>query len=98
MVKVVCRECRGAKSSFAITCSDRGCRTGMRACSFCKGEGRVSSEAAERGRTGQAMRDARVKRGFTQREEAMRLGISWIELNDIEHGRLSFEQVNTRSL
>jgi hypothetical protein len=44
------------------------------------------------------MRDSRVKRCFTQREEAMRLGISWIELNDIEHGRLSFEQVNTRSL
>jgi transcriptional regulator with XRE-family HTH domain len=43
----------------------------------------VSSEAGERWRAGKAMRDARVKRGFTQREEAMRLGISWIELNDM---------------
>jgi hypothetical protein len=66
----------------------------MRACSFCKGEGQVSSEAAERWRTGQAMRDARVKRGFTQREEAMRFGISWIELNDIEHGRRSSDELN----
>jgi len=45
-------ECRGAKSSFAISCSDRGCQTGMRACSFCKGEGQVTSEAAECWRTG----------------------------------------------
>jgi hypothetical protein len=90
MVKVVCPECRGAKSSFAITCSDRGCQTGMRACSFCKGEGQVSSEAGERWRAGKAMRDGRVKQGLTQREEAMRLGISWIDLNGIEQGeRLS---------
>ena len=98
MVKVVCPECRGAKSSFAITCSDRGCQTGMRACSFCKGEGQVSSEAAERWRTGKAVRDARVKRGLTQQQEAEWLGISPRELNAIELGRLSFEPVNTRSL
>jgi ribosome-binding protein aMBF1 (putative translation factor) len=70
----------------------------MRACSFCKGEGQVSSEAAERWRMGQAMRDARVKRGLTQQQEAEWLGISPRELNAIELGRLSFEQVNTRSL
>jgi ribosome-binding protein aMBF1 (putative translation factor) len=98
MLKVVCPECGGAKSSFAIACSDRGRQTGMRACSFCKGEGQVSSEAAERWRTGKALRDARVKRGLTQQQEAEWLGISPRELNAIELGRLSFEQVNTRSL
>jgi hypothetical protein len=48
MVKVVCPECRGAKSSYAIACSDRGCATGVRTCEFCEGEGQVSSEAGER--------------------------------------------------
>jgi hypothetical protein len=48
MVKVVCPECRGAKSSYTVSCGDRGCGTGMRTCEFCKGEGQVSTEAAER--------------------------------------------------
>jgi hypothetical protein len=63
MLMVVCPECRGGKSSFAITCSDRGCQTGVWACEFCKGEGQVSSEAGERWRKGRAMRDENVQRG-----------------------------------
>ena len=54
MVKVVCPECGGAKSSYAVSCSDRGCETGVRACEFCKGEGQVSSDAGERWRAGKA--------------------------------------------
>jgi DNA-binding XRE family transcriptional regulator len=92
MVMVICPECRGAKSSYAISCGDRGCETGVRACDFCKGEGQVSSEAADRWRAGKAMRDARVKRGRTQEQEAERLGISPIELNDLERGRHSSDE------
>jgi len=65
----------------------------MRACDFCKGEGQVSSEAAERWREGKVMRDARVKQGRTQQQEAERLGISPMELNDIEHGRRSLDEL-----
>ena len=93
MVNVVCPECRGAKSSYAVSCSDRGCQTGVRACEFCKGEGQVSSEAGERWRAGKAMHDVRVKHGLTQQQEAERLGISPIELNDVEHGRRSLDEV-----
>ena len=93
---VVCPSCRGAKAGDSVMCSDRGCKPGSIPCSFCKGEGQVRSEAAERWRKGRAIRDARVKRGFTQREEALQLGISWIQLNDIERGRLALEQVSNR--
>jgi hypothetical protein len=48
MVGVVRLECGGAKSSYAVSCGDRGGETGVRACKFCKGEGQVSSEAADR--------------------------------------------------
>ena len=92
MVKVVCPECGGAKSSYAVSCSDRGCQTGVRVCGFCEGEGQVSSEAGERWRAGKAMRDARVKHGLTQEQEAERLGISPMELNDLEHGRRSLDE------
>src|ERR1700728_2294713 len=92
MVKVVCPQCRGAKSSYAVSCGDRGCQTGVRVCEFCEGEGQVSSEAGERWRAGKAMRDARVKQGLTQEQEAERLDISPIELNDLEHGQRSLDE------
>jgi len=53
----------------------------------------VRSEAADRWRAGKAMRDARVKQGRTQQQEAEWLGISPMELNDIEHGRCSMDEV-----
>ncbi len=93
MLKVNCPRCNGAKLGFAITCSDQGCRTGMRACDFCKGEGQVSSEAAECWREGRAMRDARVKQGRTLFGEAKRLGIDPFDLNQIEFGRKSRQEV-----
>jgi hypothetical protein len=90
---VVCPGCDGAKAGFAIVCSADRCRSGMRACDFCKGEGQVSSEAAELWREGSAMRDARVKEGRSQLQEAKRLGISPVDLNDIEFGRKSKRDV-----
>jgi ribosome-binding protein aMBF1 (putative translation factor) len=39
------------------------------------------------------MRDARVKAGLSQREQALVLGINWIDLNDVEHGRRAMEDV-----
>ncbi len=98
MVKVVCPECRGAKSSYAVACSDRGCATGVRTCEFCKGKGQVSSDADECWRTGKAMRDARVKQGRTQEQEAEWLGISPMDLNDIEHGRRSVDEVKKSAI
>jgi transcriptional regulator with XRE-family HTH domain len=65
----------------------------MRACDFCKGEGQVSSEVAERWREGRAIRDARIKEGRSQLQEAKRLGISPVDLNDIEFGRKSKRDV-----
>jgi hypothetical protein len=61
----------------------------MRDSDFSKGEGRVSSQAAERWREGRPMRDAGVKRGRSPFQEAKRLGISPCELNEIELRRRS---------
>jgi DNA-binding XRE family transcriptional regulator len=62
-------------------------------CGFCKGAGHVSPEANARWQKGRALRDARVKAGLTQREQAYVLGINWIDLNDVEHGRRAMEDV-----
>jgi hypothetical protein len=86
MVKVFCPSCDGSKGGFAVVCSADGCRTGMRACGFCKGEGQVSSEAAELWREGRAMRDARVKEGRSLFQEAKRRGVSPVDLAILSSG------------
>jgi DNA-binding XRE family transcriptional regulator len=62
-------------------------------CRFCEGAGHVSPEADARWQMGRELRDARVKAGLTQREQASVLGINWIDLNDVEHGRRAMEDV-----
>jgi hypothetical protein len=64
-----------------------------RACDFCGGEGRVSPEANERWQKGRAARDARVKEHLSLFEKAANLGIAPEVLNDIEHGRRTFEEM-----
>jgi single-strand DNA-binding protein len=58
----------------------------------------VSSDDDERWRAGKAMRDARVKQGLTQEQEAEWLGISPMDLNDIEHGRRSMDEVKKSAI
>ncbi len=98
MSMVVCPSCRGAKAGFGVACGPKGCRPARFTCDFCKGEGEVSAEAAERWHKGSAMREARVKRGLTLFEEASILGVDPIVLNDIEHGRRSVEELSNRSM
>ena len=93
---VVCPSCGGAKAGFGVMCSDRGCRTGAIPGGFCKGEGEVSSDAAERWHEGEAMRRERVEEGLTLFQKATILGVDPILLNDIEHGRRSAEELNNR--
>ena len=91
MVKVVCPSCGGAKTGYRISCGDRGCRTSEITCDFCKGEGQVSAEVNGLWQEGRALREARVAQGISQLEQARILGISQVDLNDAEHGRLAIE-------
>ncbi len=90
---VVCPECQGEQANFAITCSADRCRTGREACDFCDGVGEVSVAAHTLWQQGCERRNARVQRGLTQQEEAQILGITPIDLNDVECGRRALEGV-----
>ena len=97
MVKVVCPSCGGAKRGTAYLAATVDARTGEITCDFCKGEGQVSAEANERWQKGRAARDARVKERVSLFEKAAILGIAPEVLNDIEHGRRTFEEVKNSS-
>jgi hypothetical protein len=91
MANVVCPDCGGEKGGLRISCGSRGCQSSTFVCDFCKGEGQVSPEANALWQKGRELRTARVKRGLTQQQEARILGIDWIDLNDVELGRLALE-------
>lgn len=56
-------------------------------CLGCEGSGQVSELALKMRRIGQFIRDYRVKMRISQKEQAELLGMTFSELNDIQHGR-----------
>jgi hypothetical protein len=66
---------------------DNGCSPITMTCRFCNGTGSAEAAVSERWHKGEALRKERVRRGYSQREQASILGISQLLLNDIEHRR-----------
>lgn len=87
--RLKCGSCDGSGKSFAHINSTDPAQHGFQwiNCMTCGGAGTISEAHAERIAKGRQMRDDRVKRGLSLREEADRLGISVVELSAIEWGR-----------
>lgn len=56
-------------------------------CIDCKGDGQVADLTLKMRRIGRFIRDYRVKMRISQKEQAELLGMTFSELNDIQHGR-----------
>lgn len=84
---VICPRCEGKGSGFSIMCGPKGCRTGDRKCSTCSGDGSITEDHANRIKVGETMRQDRIKRNATIREDATRLGCDFGEWSRIEFGR-----------
>ncbi len=65
----------------------------MLVCSFCQGLGQVSEHADSLWQKGCEVGAARKQQGMTQREQALILEISPLDLNDVECGRRAFEDM-----
>jgi hypothetical protein len=83
----ICPDCEGRKIISGIGCGANGCKPMTLPCFTCKGIGSISEEQVERIRKGEAMRQDRLARDMSLREEAQRLGIKARELSDLEHGK-----------
>jgi hypothetical protein len=83
-----CRQCDG-HGQFLAFVTRKGGHCGMEhvPCSPCGGSGKLSAEDVTRIEEGRRRRDDRVARGLSLREEARRLGISAVQLSDLERGR-----------
>ncbi len=78
-----CPSCDGKGYNVGYACP--GFRLVRLDCQVCDG-GNLAAEGDQRLKKGQAMRDDRIARDMSLREEAKRLGISPVELSRIEHG------------
>jgi hypothetical protein len=91
-----CSDCQGTGTMNVTGFVDGtgGCRQvenePMR-CLHCGGTGRVSMLTLKLRRIGKFVREARVEMRISQREQAKILGMSFVELNDLQHGRISAE-------
>ena len=77
----VCPRCEGAKVMFFAF------RAGSIPCFLCNGIGEISDEQAEWIKLGASHRLLRMKQGLSVREMAKQLGITVIQLSDMELGK-----------
>jgi ribosome-binding protein aMBF1 (putative translation factor) len=95
-----CPDCGGHGSSHAIVCGTRQgqhfCDTRPLNCGFCSGTGEVTEEQAKMKAEGMRLRDDRKARGLSGKQEAVRLGVSPVDWNHVEHGRKKLTDVLPR--
>lgn len=84
-----CPSCKGQKGGMAhINRGDDPHTFEWIDCRICGGAGRVTREHMARIQEGVKLRADRIARDLSLYEEARRLGISTVELSDMETGRL----------
>jgi methylphosphotriester-DNA--protein-cysteine methyltransferase len=87
---MTCPSCHGRGQAFMFsTHADGRCSAGYQDCLRCKGKGQVPEEQRAWIEDGARMRDARIAAGRSLRQEAARLGITAVELSEIERGMRS---------
>ena len=88
--RATCPECRGlGKYSALVRTAREGCKPQVMQCWRCQGTGEIPAETASWTAAGEALRQSRLDRRLSVREEARRLGISPKELSEMEHGRIA---------
>ena len=84
-----CTACDGQKGGMAhVNRGDQPHTWEFIPCRICDGKGRITEEQRQRIITGQKLRADRLARDMSLYEEARRLGMTSVQLSDLECGRL----------
>ena len=87
---VRCPDCKGKKRVFAhVNRGEKGCDFRHIDCSRCKAFGEIPKEQLGWIESGRKLRAERVARDVSLFEEARRLGLTSVQLSDIETGRVN---------
>jgi DnaJ-class molecular chaperone len=82
---VTCPDCQGSRQVEVYACP--GFRRALVDCTRCGTTGQVTAAEAERVAEGKRRAEDRKARGLSLWQEAERLGVTPMELGDIEHAR-----------
>lgn len=80
----VCPKCENG-TIVVLVCP--GAKWVTRECDYCHGTGQITDEQLSDIQAGKAMRDERLKRGISQSERAVELGMDWVAYSHLENGR-----------
>jgi hypothetical protein len=84
---MTCPHCNGEKRGAGFVMRKSGCGIEAIECSTCGGSGAVTAERLAQVEAGQRLREDRIGRGASLRQEAARLGIEPVELSRRERGK-----------
>ena len=95
---MICPDCDGKREVFAHVNRGESGGSGFETikCFRCKGVGTVQDEQAIWIIAGKLRRTKRVAEGISLRDEAQRLGVSVVELSEIERGMRAAPEVDAR--
>ena len=85
---IQCPDCRGSGTATGFVCSRTSGSFRTMPCSRCKGAGTISVQMALWLRMGEAIRTDRIRENCGGRERARMLGLTPLQLNDVEHGKV----------
>ena len=85
---IQCQDCRGSGKMTGLACGPGVSRFSTWPCSRCKGAGAISVQMALWLRMGEAIRADRIRENCGGRERARMLGLTPLQLNAVEHGKV----------
>ena len=83
-----CPDCRGSGSVTGFACGPAGGGIRTLPCFTCNGQTTITTEKAEWRRMGEAIRTDRIRENCGGRGRARMLGLTPLQLNDVEHGKV----------
>lgn len=92
-MSTTCPQCGGNKELFGFARSvdangRSNCVPGKYPCPICKGSGQITPDHAQRIERGKKMRGERLAKGLSLHEAAKGMGMSPVELSELEQGGL----------
>ena len=85
---IQCPDCRGSGNHTGFVCSPTSGSFRTMPCFRCKGHRRNLGQMALWLRMGEAIRTDRIRENCGGRERARMLGLTPLQLNDVEHGKV----------
>lgn len=85
---IQCPDCRGSGSVTGFACGPVHGGIAALPCFTCKGQGAIAIQKGEWIRQGEAIRTDRIREHCGAKERAWMLGLTRLQLNAVEHGKV----------